>query len=108
LQEQVQQAKTVSDLFRIQETFEQLKIKFSSEYQQYQLWNIIIPILHGYLQPYLSSNWNIIIEKDGDDDDLIKLFCWWKNVLQDNTTQTDPYYQFVLDIWVSFIEESIR
>jgi hypothetical protein len=107
LQEQVQQAKTVSDLFPIQKTFEKLKIKFSSEYQQYQLWNIIIPILHEYLQPYLSSNWNIIIEKDNDDD-LIKLFFKWKNVLQDNTTHTDPYYQFVLDIWVPLIEESIR
>ena len=72
------------------------------------MWNIIIPILHGYLKPYLSSNWNIIIEKDDYDYDLIKLFFNWKNVLQDNTTHSDPYYQFVLDIWVPFIEENIR
>ncbi len=50
----------MSDLFKVYELFEQLKLKFLAEYTKFELWHIAVEMLGKNLKEYLTSKWDII------------------------------------------------
>ncbi|CAF4817974.1 unnamed protein product, partial [Rotaria magnacalcarata] len=68
----VNQVENISNLFFLQQIFDELKRNYNKEYKKYRLWDLEGSVLHGYLKEHLTSNWNIY----DDDQELIDLF--WK------------------------------
>jgi hypothetical protein len=60
----------MSDLFKVYDSFEELKLKFSAEYKTFELWRIPVEMLSKHVKEYLTLKWNI----NDDDYDIIRFF----------------------------------
>jgi hypothetical protein len=80
--------------------------EYRKEYEQYQVQELLLPILLGNLKKYLE-NWNIMADNN-DDQELIQLFMKWKETLDDIIDPTkNPYHRLIRDVWMPHLEKDI-
>ena len=118
-EQRVQQVHNVSDLFFLQNVFDELKRNYQKEYQKYRLWDLAVPVLHSHLKQHLLAQWNVLHGDHEHDQQLIDLFTRWKSVLEDDAIDLtsenavpskdtmDPYHRLIWDVWMPTLRKAV-